>query len=139
METPSSVAAFDTLIPETCSLLLAKKRLGRLAVLVDGDIHVVPVNYVVYGSGVALRTASTSLLAEVAPCPVTFEVDDIDEQSRRGWTVAIKGICSLVADAEGDPRLAELETWAPGSRPVTYAITPTEITGRHLYPSPAGR
>lgn len=139
METPLSAATLDTLIPETCTVLLAKKRLGRLAVVVDGDIHVLPVNYVVYGTGIALRTAPTSLLAEAAPCQVTFEVDDIDEESRRGWTVALKGTCSLLPDAEGDPRLADLETWAPGPKPLTYAITPTEVTGRHLYPSPKPR
>ncbi len=137
METPPSAATLDTLIPETCAVLLAQKRLGRLAVMVDGDIHVVPVNYVVDGTGIAFRTASTALLTEAAPCHVTFEVDDIDEETRRGWSVSVKGTCEEITGAAGDdPRLADLDTWAPGAKPLAYRITPTEVTGRHLYPSP---
>ena len=136
MDTPRSAPALESLIPETCTALLAKKRLGRLAVVLDGDIHVMPVNYVVYGEGVAFRTTPGGLLAEAAPCRVTFEVDDIDEQSRRGWTVAVKGTCRLLVDPDHDPRLADLETWGPGHKPAAYVVTPSEITGRHLYPSP---
>lgn len=138
METPPSPATLESLIPETCMALLAKKRLGRLAVVSEDEIHVLPVNYVVYGTGIAFRTTPSSLLAEAAPCQVTFEVDDIDEQTRRGWTVAVKGTCHLLADPDDDPRLADLETWGPGAKPAAYLITPTEVTGRHLYPTPGG-
>lgn len=136
MDTPRPAPALESLIPETCTALLAKKRLGRLAVLLDGDIHVIPVNYVVYRGGVAFRTTPSSLLAEAAPCRVTFEVDDVDEQTRRGWTVAVKGTCHLLADPDDDPSLSGLETWGPGYKPAAYVVTPDEITGRHLYPTP---
>lgn len=137
METSGSTTALDTLIPETCLALIGKKHLGRLALVIDGDIHVVLVNYVLQGNSILFRTASNTLLAEAAPCKVTLEVDDIDEGARRGWSVSAKGICRDVADTAAAPQLAtlDIDTWAPGSKPLLFEIAATELTGRHLYPN----
>jgi len=141
METSVSDAALDALIPETCWVLLGKKSLGRVAVVVDGDIHVLPVNYALRQGRIILRSGSNSILREAAPCKVTFEVDDIDETARRGWSVSAKGILEEITGvANEDPQLDtnSLDTWAPGSKPLVLEIRTTEVTGRYLYSTPSG-
>lgn len=138
METSISDAAFDGLIPETCWVLLGQKHLGRLAVVIDAEIHVMPVNYALHAKRIVVRTSSNALLAEAAPCNVTLEVDDIDEVARRGWSVSVKGLFHEITDADEASQIASLDidTWAPGSKPLVFEITPGELTGRHLYPTP---
>ena len=122
-------------------VLLGQKRVGRLAVAVEGDIHVIPVNYALDGGTVVFHTGpSTVRRRRPRYRRVTLEVDDIDEPSRRGWSICVKGLCSEITDAtdEESRRLGELdvETWAPGARPRLFKISPAEVTGRALYPTP---
>ncbi len=139
METSESDAALESLIPETCWALLGQKHLGRIAVIVDDEIHVLPVNYTLQQGRVILRTGSHSLLREAAPCHATLEVDDIDEAERRGWSVSAKGALEEISDEAYDhPQLAslDLDTWAPGSKPLVMQLRLAGVTGRHLYPTP---
>jgi nitroimidazol reductase NimA-like FMN-containing flavoprotein (pyridoxamine 5'-phosphate oxidase superfamily) len=139
METSESEAALDSLIPETCWVLLGQKHLGRIAVADDGDIHVLPVNYTLVQGRIIMRSGSHSILRGAVPCRATLEVDDIDEPARRGWSVSVKGALVNVTDqAPEDPQLVslELDTWAPGTKPLVIELQPTNITGRYLYPTP---
>ena len=71
--------------------LLARRQLGRLALAVDGDPDIFPVNYVVDGPRVLFRTAPGSKLAELSVNPrVAFEVDEYDETY--GASVVLKGV-----------------------------------------------
>jgi len=126
---------------DECVRLLATHAVGRLALVVDGQPHVLPVNYAVAGHGeVVFRTAAGSLLTEASLRRVAFEVDAIDAQAHTGWSVVVLGYCRDIADAidaeSAAMRALPLETWAPGTRDQWFKIVPTEITGRRITPAP---
>jgi nitroimidazol reductase NimA-like FMN-containing flavoprotein (pyridoxamine 5'-phosphate oxidase superfamily) len=117
--------------------LLRQGRVGRLAVVIGGEPHVIPLNYAVDGEGVIVfRTAELTAATEVALAKVAFEVDEIDVERHQGWSVAVHGYGRGITDAI-DPeseRLRQLPVrpWAPGQRDQWFKITPKEITGRRL-------
>ena len=66
---------------------------------------------------------------------VAFEIDGVDEEARRGWSVVVRGTAERVMQAHD---LVELWTktgpvpWAAGTRTLHIAITPRTITGRDV-------
>jgi uncharacterized protein len=90
---------------------------------------VVPVNYVMIDDGVVFRTAPGSKLAALQERPVSFQVDEVDETRRTGWSVLIQGIGFVLAEA---PRGIDVEPWAPGDKDVWVRIIPGAVTGRRI-------
>jgi nitroimidazol reductase NimA-like FMN-containing flavoprotein (pyridoxamine 5'-phosphate oxidase superfamily) len=125
-----------------CLDLLREHRVGRIAVVIDGQPHVVPVNYSADVDGsVMFRTGPHTVLTSVNMERVAFEIDGVDEVARSGWSVCIHGIGREVFDPDyaSIPLRRNLtEPWAPGPRPRWFQIHPSEITGRRLEPSTAG-
>jgi uncharacterized protein len=120
---------------DECRRLLAERHLGRLAVT-DGDGPVVfPVNYVLHQGSVVFRTDPGSKLDAVAGgAPVAFEVDAVDEASRTGWSVIVRGEAAEVvepADLEHLRRLP-LYPWVPGARSRYVRVRPRSVTGRRI-------
>jgi uncharacterized protein len=120
-----------------CERLLASQQVGRLAIVVDGNPHVVPVNYATPGGGVVVfRTDPGTVLTEAALRTVAFEIDELDAQARLGWSVVVNGVGRDIADAidAESVRLRELplDTWAPGERQQWFKIVPSGLTGRRL-------
>jgi nucleotide-binding universal stress UspA family protein/nitroimidazol reductase NimA-like FMN-containing flavoprotein (pyridoxamine 5'-phosphate oxidase superfamily) len=121
---------------EECVALLAGRTVGRLVVVHDGVPQAFPVNYVVDGRTVAVRTASGTPLDWAALGQVAFEVDDIDEERRRGWSVLVQGVGRDVTEGVDDwserLRQLDLEPWAAGDRRRWIAIASPRITGRRI-------
>jgi nitroimidazol reductase NimA-like FMN-containing flavoprotein (pyridoxamine 5'-phosphate oxidase superfamily) len=120
-----------------CLALLRQRHVGRLAVVIDGQPHVVPLNYAIDEHGVIVfRTAELSKATEASLSMVAFEVDDIDLEHHTGWSVAVHGRglnISNAIDAESERlRRLPVRPWAPGQRDQWFKITPSEITGRRL-------
>ncbi len=120
-----------------CERLLATHQVGRLAVVADGEPHVVPVNYATPGGGmVVFRTDPGTILTEASLRAVAFEVDEIDPESHTGWSVLVHGFGRDIADAldAESVRLRQLPlaTWAPGERAQWFEVLPRSITGRRL-------
>jgi nitroimidazol reductase NimA-like FMN-containing flavoprotein (pyridoxamine 5'-phosphate oxidase superfamily) len=120
-----------------CMRLLCEGHVGRLAVVVDRQPHIVPVSYTADDDGnVAFRTGPATVLTKVDLERVAFEIDGIDEQSRCGWSVCVHGFGREITDASDSTsrylreRLGE--AWAPGPRPRYFAIYPIELTGRRI-------
>src|SRR5579864_1297437 len=137
MTDPSHPATFEQLDRAECERLLATHEVGRLAVVVDGAPHVVPVNYATPGGGIVVfRSALGTVLTEASLREVAFEVDEIDRATRSGWSVEVRGVGRDIADAldAESVRLRQLPvvTWAPGERHQWYKIMPGAITGRRL-------
>jgi uncharacterized protein len=135
----SQRAAFVELDRAECERLLASHEVGRLAVVVDGAPHLVPVNYATPGGGVVVfRTALGAVGTEASLREVAFEVDEIDRATRSGWSVEVRGVGRDIADAVDaeSVRLRELPlvTWAPGERSMWFKIVPDAVTGRRLTP-----
>ena len=122
---------------QECERLLATHQIGRLAVVSEGQPHVVPVNYATPGGAViVLRTDPGTIVTEASLRQVAFEVDQIDPEAHVGWSVVVHGFGRDIADAidAESVRLRELPlaTWAPGDRQQWLKITPSEVSGRRL-------
>jgi nitroimidazol reductase NimA-like FMN-containing flavoprotein (pyridoxamine 5'-phosphate oxidase superfamily) len=134
----TSGTVLEPLSRELCETLLASATTGRLAVVVDDQPHIVPVNYVADGATVVFRTAPGTVLTESALQRVAFEVDGIDEARRTGWSVTVQGSGSDITDAldaESERlRALHLDCWAPEGRDRWFKVVPSVVTGRYLGP-----
>ena len=118
-----------------CHKLLAERHLGRLA-LTDPDEPVIfPVNYVLDEGAVVFRTDPGSKLDAIAGgARVAFEVDAVDEGSRTGWRVVVRGRAAEVSEPADLDRLRGLPLypWAPGAKARYVRIRPVSVTGRRI-------
>jgi uncharacterized protein len=141
MSGPTDRHGLEILSLAQCLSLLRSRPLGRLAYLDAGSPTVVPVNHLVDGSSVVLRSfAGGKLDAAIVGAPVAFQLDDHDPARGTGWSVLVKGRADLVEDEERIARYAsELESWAvtPGSTVTWIRIVPDEVSGRRLRRSAA--
>jgi hypothetical protein len=122
---------------EECFSLLASRQFGRLAVVRDGRPEIFPVNYLLSGRTVVIRTQQGVKLAHASLSRVAFEVDDIDPATRVGWTVEVKGVAEDITDG-ADPwseqaLQAPVDPWVPGPHDRTVAISQPTVSGRRLH------
>ena len=118
-----------------CLTLLRSRPVGRLAYVDAGSPTVVPVNHLVDGATIVVRTeAGGKLDAALFGAAVAFQLDDHDAVRGTGWSVLVRGRAEILDDAERTGRFAsELESWALGDADATWIrIVPDEITGRRL-------
>jgi len=137
MDTPSS--QLETLTRAECEACLAAGTVGRVAVCVDDQVHIVPVNYAVQGATIVFRTGPETILTETSLRSVAFEVDTIQERLRGGWSVCVHGWGREITDGlDVESRhLRELfvDCWAPEGRDRWFEIIPNNVTGRCLNPN----
>lgn len=109
---------------------------GRVALCAADGPHVVPVNYSVVDDQILLRTTPYSLLGRLArDNVVAFEVDHLDLEQHRGWSVVVRGRAEIVEDrAELDHVEAVWppRPWVTGNKPLLVRIPWGEVTGRIL-------
>lgn len=121
-----------------CRELIARHHLGRVAVD-DGDGPVViPVNYLVDRGRVVFRTdEGTKLQAAQAGAPAGFEVDDVDERRRSGWSVLVRGTLAPITEEAELERLRRLplHPFVGGEKATYVEVRDTSISGR-LIPVP---
>jgi nitroimidazol reductase NimA-like FMN-containing flavoprotein (pyridoxamine 5'-phosphate oxidase superfamily) len=125
-----------------CRRLLAEEEVGRVGFVDDDAFPVVlPVNFVIDGDLVALRTDMGTKLDHVPLHRVAFEVDSIDNRTRTGWSVLVQGYGQDVTDAVGDRyedlRRRSLPSWAPGPKTHWLTIQIHRVSGRRIVTSPA--
>jgi nitroimidazol reductase NimA-like FMN-containing flavoprotein (pyridoxamine 5'-phosphate oxidase superfamily) len=122
---------------DECLRLLADRAFGRIA-LTSGALPVVlPVNYAMAGESVILKTGrGTKLDAATRNAVVAFEVDQVDEQARAGWSVLVTGVAEEVTDPKEIERLQRLplDRWAPGEDGRFVRISTEIVSGRRLGP-----
>jgi uncharacterized protein len=125
-------------IPEwECLRLLQTRPIGRLAFVVGNQPLVLPVNYTVDDGTIVLRTSLGAKLANAPFTKVAFEVDEIDEISREGWSVLVQGVGQDISTSI-DPcserlRAIAPQPWAGGERAHYIRVVPREITGRRVH------
>lgn len=128
----------EELSREECLDLLAMHGLGRVAVSFgDGPPIIRPVNYTFDHTtqSVVIRTARGSKFhALLRESHASFEIDGVDERSRTGWSVIIRGITEEIVDGRDLRRLKEcgLEPWAPGDKPHWVRIRAWTVSGRRI-------
>ncbi len=138
---PDLVATVEQLAEPECWNLLAGAQVGRVGLLVEERVQVLPVNYALDGRTVLFRTAEGTVLNEASMSMVAFEVDWFDGTSHEGWSVVVEGFARDIGDALGADaeriRHLSLVTWAPGTRPRWFQIEPDAVTGRRIRLLPA--
>lgn len=120
---------------EECYRLIGKDGVGRIAVCTQDGPIIIPVNYLIEGESVIVRTAPYSLLGEHAQQDMAFEVDSLRHEERQGWSVVLVGKSERVEDIEQMTELRSsrrLEPWAAGSRHLFIRLTPRRVTGRRI-------
>ena len=119
-----------------CRDLLASHQLGRLAITVEGQPQIFPINYALNEQVVVFRTAPGTKLTFAPMSKVAIEIDEFDAATRGGWSVVVQGTAHEVTDAidrasEAARRLP-VSPVAPGEKEHWVAIWPETITGRRF-------
>jgi nitroimidazol reductase NimA-like FMN-containing flavoprotein (pyridoxamine 5'-phosphate oxidase superfamily) len=129
----------QVLSDEACYQLLATQQIGRLGVNAEHYPLIFPVNYALDHGVIVIRTDTGTKLAAADHANVTFEVDHIDQQTRSGWSVLVRGLAEEVT-SEHRTELVErtkasgVEPWAPGDRGHWIRLIPQDISGRRIVP-----
>lgn len=136
MDEGKSDRSLEELSEEECWSLLRSHSVGRVGWQGADGFTIVPVNYVVADRSVVVRTSPyTGLGREGTVQEMAFEVDDLDQTTRSGWSVLVRGRRRLDPEAYGEtPRP---EVWVAGSRWLVLRIEVRTITGRRLTTSAA--
>ena len=126
-----STSLTEKLSVEECRGLLESRSVGRFAFWAPAGPQVFPVNFVVRGDSIVFRTSpSHSLASALRNAPRGgFQVDDIDEQARSGWSVLVTGAASYGDDGDdGDAP----QPWAGGDRSLCVRVGMDQVTGRRV-------
>lgn len=121
-----------------CMALLRHAYVGRVAVVVDGEPLVLPVNFVVDDDTIVFRTAEgTKFDACVHNARVAFEVDQIDIRSHAGWSVLVRGRAQEITDPDEltKARRLPLNPLARAPKPHFMRLEPDVVSGRRI-PAP---
>ena len=122
--------------------LLASVPFGRVVFTAQALPAVRPVNHLVDGSRIIIRTSLGSALStdvDGTGTVVAYEADEIDPATHQGWSVVVVGRAVPVTDELHRLRYRELlQPWAAGQRDEVIAISTDMITGYRLVP-PAGQ
>ena len=131
---PTDHAGLEILSFDRCLQLLATVPVGRVSFFADGEIVVLPVNFVMDGQAPVFRTARGSKLsAAEGQNLVAFEADEYDSRAHAGWSVLVNGRAHAVYEDDEIERLARLgvSPWVhPDDRSFWIRIQPSSITGR---------
>jgi uncharacterized protein len=134
MPLPIDHAGLEVLPFDSCLSLLAAVSVGRVGFVANGEVVVLPVNFVMDGQAVVFRTASGSkLFGSEDRNPVAFEADNYDDITESGWSVLVNGRAEVVEDDAEIGRLSRLglQSWPSDlDRPFWIRISPTSVTGR---------
>lgn len=119
-----------------CRELLAARSVGRVAFTDDSGPLALPVNYVVMDDDIVFSTSAHNIIAQhLNGRAAAFEIDDVDEFTRSGWSVLVRGSACFV-EAVGDvPADRRPTAWPEGIRSLLIRIPITSVTGRRVHPS----
>jgi nitroimidazol reductase NimA-like FMN-containing flavoprotein (pyridoxamine 5'-phosphate oxidase superfamily) len=129
----------QVLSDDECYRLLRTQQIGRLGVNAAHYPLIYPVNYAPDRSVIVMRMAEGTKLAAADHANVTFEVDEIDQQTRSGWSVLVRGLAEEVTSAHRAELIARTEAtdvtpWAPGEHGHWMRLIPQAISGRRIVP-----
>lgn len=99
-----------------------------------------PVNHIVDDGQVIIRSHEGSAIVTAASgnhgTVVAYEADQIDPQSRTGWSVVVTGLARVVDEPERAARYQQaLHPWLAGDMGNVISIDAQVVTGFELVPS----
>ncbi|MBD8870175.1 pyridoxamine 5'-phosphate oxidase family protein [Nocardioides donggukensis] len=122
--------------PSECESLLRAGVVGRMAVFDGTRPHILPLNYAVVGDALLVRTGADSLLARLPDrTPLAFEVDALDHDGHRGWSVVAHGRSERIDSLDEVDRLDRgrgPRPWVAGTRPHHLRLRWSSLTGYRL-------
>ena len=131
----------EQLSEEESLRLAAGAVVGRIGFTGRYGPVVLPVNFKLIDGAVVFRTDGESALDQDlrtgitdAEYRVAFEVDQIDESERTGWSVMVQGAAHYREDhgERAAAAAAGIDPWAGGDKDVYISIRPAVITGRRI-------
>ena len=139
---PTDHAGLEILPFDRCLELLATVPIGRVSFFAEGEIVILPVNYLMDGPDPVFRTARGSKLSSAEGYNlVAFEADHFDEKTQAGWSVLVNGRAQAIYEEAEIQRLSRLglRPWVSAAdRPFWIRIRPTTISGRRIPDPDAG-
>jgi nitroimidazol reductase NimA-like FMN-containing flavoprotein (pyridoxamine 5'-phosphate oxidase superfamily) len=129
----------EVLDRDECIRLLSRRAVGRVAVTIGALPVILPVNFLLDGDQVLIRTGSgTKLDAATRDAVVAFEVDEFDSFRHSGWSVCITGVARELRDPAELARIGHLPLphWSPNGAGHVIAISLELVSGRRLTNTP---
>jgi nitroimidazol reductase NimA-like FMN-containing flavoprotein (pyridoxamine 5'-phosphate oxidase superfamily) len=119
-----------------CEELLRAAIVGRVAYNTEEGPQIVPVNYTTADQAIVFRTGpDTQLGRHAVGRPLAFEIDQVDYDDHKGWSVVAGGIGELVEDTasleEANP-FWNPKPWVDGDRVLYVRLVWTRLTGRRI-------
>ncbi|MET7702556.1 MULTISPECIES: pyridoxamine 5'-phosphate oxidase family protein [unclassified Streptomyces] len=115
--------------------LLGSAQLGRVAFTDQALPAIRPVNHVMDGDTIVIRTHSGSALLKrtLDSEVVAYEADLLDPAARTGWSVVVTGIATRVSDPDDLARYqALLVPWVDAEMGHVVCIQPDIVSGYRL-------
>ncbi|TFV79510.1 pyridoxamine 5'-phosphate oxidase family protein [Blastococcus sp. CT_GayMR19] len=131
-ETESTVR---NLSEDGCWALLRTTSVGRLAVCMNNQPDIFPINYAVdHGTVVFRSAAGTKMSAALSDSLVGLEADGFDADSAEAWSVVITGHAEEITTSQALLDTVELALfpWQAGDKGRFVRIVPTTTSGRRF-------
>ena len=134
-------AVVESLDEAECLRLISAGGIGRIGYTGRYGPTVLPVNFVLHEQAVVFRTGQDSPMGEDlrtgmadADYIVAFEVNEISQASREGWSILIQGSAHHV---DSDHERAQVtrsgvEPWPGGEKDLFIRILPSRVAGRRI-------
>jgi nitroimidazol reductase NimA-like FMN-containing flavoprotein (pyridoxamine 5'-phosphate oxidase superfamily) len=139
MSTHMEEAALPTheISPQECLELISGGGVGRLAFCSPSGPQIFPLNYAVADQMIVVRTSPyTGLGTALTRKPqCAFEVDSLDMELQRGWSVVAHGMIEPLEDPEEILAMARTSAptpWAGGSRGLFAGLRWQILSGRRV-------
>ena len=125
---------------QRCIELLEASHVGRVAWQSSDGQQILPVSYAYHQGTVIFRTSPFGVLSELIHAhDAAFEVDELDQNERLGWSIVVQGQAQAVEEPQNLVQFWTVDgvsPWAAGIRNLFIQITPRRITGRQLLHDP---
>lgn len=118
--------------------LLASVPLGRVVFTHQALPAIRPVNHIVDGGEIIIRTHAGAAIFAAAQrrVVVAYEADQIDLDRHVGWSVVVVGVARPVVDPPDGAYLAVPQPWVARPMDQLIAISTDLVTGLRLLPAP---
>jgi nitroimidazol reductase NimA-like FMN-containing flavoprotein (pyridoxamine 5'-phosphate oxidase superfamily) len=129
----------STISPDRCLALLGSVPFGRVVFTHRALPAIRPVNHIVDNGHIIIRSSLGSGITGAASngTVVAYEADQIDPDTRTGWSVVVTGLARLVDDPDDLVRYQQLlDPWVDGRMDCVISIPADLVTGYQLSGSP---
>ena len=124
----------ERLDPAECWELLGPVTVARLAVVVDRQPEIFPVNYVLDKGTVVFRSDVGTKVRAAIQDLCAMEADGYDPGTGTAWSVVVKGPARIISDPQEkkDVDALHLDPWQPGPKVHYLRLLPAVVTGRRF-------